>query len=165
MMDNAVRNLRTLWRVETIIADIRLRQIMARALLRGLAALMGAFAYLMANLSLYLALERAWDSIWAAALVGLGNLLLALLLLVIAQRAKPGRELDLALQVRGDALRALEADAGAIQQQLVGFRDEIRDVRDAVAGFTRHPFETLLPSILVPLAGAVIKNLKKSDQS
>ena len=162
-MDNLVRNLRVLWRAESIIADIRFRQMMARSSLRGIAALLGAFAFFMGNLALFFALEQAWGTIWAAALIGLANLLLAVILLIVAERSKPGREMALALEVRNTALQALETDAQVIQQQLTEFRDEVRGVREAVVGFVRHPLDAVLPSMLVPLAGAVIKGLTKPE--
>lgn len=165
MMDNVVRNLRILWRAESIIADIRFRQMMTRSSLRGAAVLLGVFAFLMGNLALFFALEQSWGSIWAAGLVGLANLLLAILLLIIAERSKPGREMELALEVRNTALQALETDAQVIQQQLTELRDEVRGVRQAIVGFVRHPLDAVLPGMLVPLAGAVIKGLKKSDDS
>lgn len=163
MMDNLVRNLRVLWRAESIIADIRFRQMMARSSMRGIAALLGGFAFLMGNLALFFALEQAWGAIWAAALIGLANLLLAIILLVVAERSKPGREMELALELRNTALQALETDAQVIQQQLAEFRDEVRGVREAVVGFVRHPLDAVLPGMLVPLAGAVIKGLKKPE--
>ena len=163
MMDNLVRNLRVLWRAESIIADIRFRQMMTRSSMRGIAALLGAFAFLMGNLALFFALEQSWGAIWAAALIGLANLLLAIILLAMAERSRPGREMELALEVRNTALQALEKDAQVIQQQLTEFRDEVRGVREAVLGFVRHPLDAVLPSMLVPLAGAVIKGLKKPE--
>lgn len=162
-MDNAVRNLRILWRAESIVADICLRQMMTRSSLRGIAALLGVFAFLMTNLSLFFALQQDWGLIWAAAVIALANLLLSIVLLIIAQRSKPGREMELALEVRTSALQALEADAQGVQEQLAEFREEVRGIREAVVGFVRHPLDSVLPNLLVPVAGAVIKGLKKSE--
>ncbi|SCY67406.1 hypothetical protein [Microvirga guangxiensis] len=161
MMDGIVRNLRVLWRAESIIADIRFRQMMTRSSLRGAAALLGLFSYAMGNLAVFFALDQAWGSIQAAALVAFGNLVVAILLLVLAERSKPGREMELALEVRNSALEALETDAQAIQLQLTDLRDEVRGMKQAIVGFVRHPIDSALPAMLVPLAGAVIKNLKK----
>jgi hypothetical protein len=142
-MDNVVRNLRILWRAESIIADISFRQMMTRSFLRGAAALLGAFAFLMGNLSLFFALQQAWGRNWAAAVIALANLLLAVVILIVAQRSKPGREMELALEVRNSALQALEMDAQVLQQQLAEFRDEVRGVRrrSSVSSTTRStPF-------------------------
>ncbi|WP_445504774.1 phage holin family protein [Microvirga sp. G4-2] len=165
MMDSVVRNLRVLWRAESIIADIRFRQMMTRSSLRGAAALLGLFAYFMGNLAVFFALDRTLGSVWAAAIIALGNLVVAVVLLVFAEKSKPGREMELALEVRNSAIQALEGDAEAIQEQLTELRDEVRGMKQAVVGFVRHPIDSVLPSMLVPLAGAVIKNLKKSAAS
>ncbi|WP_230533383.1 phage holin family protein [Microvirga roseola] len=164
MMDNVVRNLRVLWRAESIIADIRLRQAITRSGLRGVAALLGAFAFVMGNMALFFALEPSWGPIWAAAAIGGLNLLLAVVLLVTAERTKPEREMELALEVHNIALQALEADALVVQQQLIDLKEEVRGVRQAIVGFVRHPIDSVLPGMLVPLAGAVIKGLKKHEE-
>jgi hypothetical protein len=80
-------------------------------------------------------------------------------MLIVAQRSKPGREMELALKVRNSAVQALDMDAPILQQQLVEFPEEVRGIREAVVGFVRHPIDSVLPSILVPLAGAVIKGM------
>lgn len=163
MMDNVVRNVRVLWRAESIIADIRFRQMITRSGLRGIAALLGLFAFLMGNLAVFFASEQAWGPIWAAGILGGANLVLAIITLMIAERTKPGREMDLALEVRNMALESLEADAQSVQQQLTELRDEIRGVRQAIVGFVKHPLDTVLPGMLAPLVGAAIKGLRKSE--
>lgn len=165
MMDSIVRNLRVLWRAESIIADIRFRQVVTRSSLRVAAALLGLFAYFMGNLAVFFALDQSLGSIWAAAIIALGNVVVAIVLLVIAERSKSGREMELALEVRNAAIQALETDAEAFQDQLTELRDEVRGMKQAIVGFVRHPIESALPAMLVPLAGAVIKNLKKPAAS
>jgi len=51
-----------------------------------------------------------------AAVIVLANLLLAVVMLIVAQRSKPGREMELALEVRNSALQALEMGAQVLQQ-------------------------------------------------
>jgi uncharacterized protein YoxC len=98
-----------------------------------------------------------------AAVIALANLLLAVVMLIVAQRSKPGREVELALEARNSALQALEMDAQVLQQQLAESRDEVRRVREAVVGFVRHPLDSVLPGLIVPLAGAVLNGLKKPE--
>lgn len=163
MMDNVVRNLRVLWRAEAIIADIRVRQMAMGLGLRGAAAFLIVFSFLMGSLAAFFALERVWGPIWAAAAIGLFSLLVAGVLLLVAARAKPRREMELAQEVRNSALQALEVDALAVQQHLSEIREEIRGVRQVIAGVARNPLDNLLPSLIVPVAGAIVKGLKKSE--
>ena len=57
--DNAARNLRILLRAESIIVDIRFQQTITRSSLRSAPALLGAFAFLMGNVSLFFVLQQA----------------------------------------------------------------------------------------------------------
>jgi hypothetical protein len=47
-------------------------------------------------------------------------------MLIVAQWLKPRREMELALEVRNSAVRALEMNAQAPQQQLVEFCGEVQ---------------------------------------
>ena len=161
MMDNVVRHLRILWRADSIIADIYLRLLVTRSGLISFAALISVFGLLMLNVAGYLALEQMWNRIWAAAAMGLADFIVALLLIVAAMRSKPGRELDLALEVRGIALRGLETEASAVQAELLAVRDEFRDAKANLARFIKHPLDTALPALIAPLGGIVLKSLKK----
>jgi len=160
-MDNVVRHLRILWRADSIIADIYLRLLVTRSGLISFAALISVFGLLMLNVAGYLALEQMWNRIWAAAAMGLADFIVALLLIVAAMRSKPGRELDLALEVRGIALRGLETEASAVQAELLAVRDEFRDAKANLARFIKHPLDTALPALIAPLGGIVLKSLKK----
>lgn len=71
----------------------------------------------MGNLAVFFALQQIWSSVWAAAAIAAANFILAIILIAIAKRARPGREMDLALEVRNMANDALEADAQVIQDK------------------------------------------------
>jgi hypothetical protein len=161
MMDNVVRHLRILWRADTIIADIYLRLLVTRSGLVAFAGLVAVFGLLMLNLAGYLALEQVWGRISAAVAMGLVDLVLALVLIMIAARTKPGRELDLALEVRGIALRGLEDEAAAVQAELVALREEFRDAKASLTRFVKHPLDTALPALVGPLGNLVLRTLKR----
>ena len=165
MMDNLVRHLRILWGADSIIADIYLRLLVTRSGLVSFAGLIATFGLLMFNVAGYLGLEQVWGRVWAAVAMGLIDFVISLLLVVIASRSKPGRELDLALEVRGIALRGLEDEAAAVQAELVALRDEFRAARANVARFVKHPLDTALPALIGPLGGIVLKSLKKPKPS
>ncbi len=146
--DNVVKNLRALWRTDRIIAELRLRHMLVGLGLRAFAALIAAFGLLMLELSAYFALVQIWSAISAAAILGALNFAIAAVLFAIAGRAPAGRELELANEIHGSAMEALQNEARGIQQQFVGM--------------VHHPLNSALPLILVPLISIIVKSLKRS---
>jgi hypothetical protein len=108
--ENIVRNLRILWRTDRIIADIRMRHLLVGLGLRAFAALIATFGLLMLELSAYSALVQIWNAILAAAILGVVNFVIAAILLAIAARPPAGRELELATEIHGTAVDALQLE-------------------------------------------------------
>ena len=146
--DNVVKNLRALWRTDRIIAELRLRHMLVGLGLRAFAALIAAFGLLMLELSAYFALVQIWSASSAAAILGALNFAIAAVLFAIAGRAPAGRELELANEIHGSAMEALQNEARGMQQQFVGM--------------VHHPLNSALPLILVPLISIIVKSLKRS---
>ena len=145
--ENVVKHLRVLWRTDRIIADIKLRHMLVGLGLRAFAALIAAFGLLMLELSAYFALVQIWSAITAAAVLGAVNFLIAAILFVIAGRAPGGRELELANEIHGSSVDALQIEARALQSQ--------------VSGAIHNPLNSVLPLLIVPLITIIIKSLKK----
>ena len=145
--ENVVKHLRVLWRTDRIIADIRMRHLLAGLGLRVFAALIAAFGLLMLELSAYFALVQIWSAISAAAILGAVNFVIAATLFVIAGRPPSGRELELATEIHGSSIDALQLEARALQSQ--------------VSGAIHHPLNGILPLLIVPLITIIIKSLKK----
>ena len=152
-IDSIVANLRALLRANSIIADIHARHLVARTSLTGFAALIGAFGLLMLGLAGYFALERILGPVWAAASVGLANCVIALVLVFVASRIKPGRDLELAREVHRTAMDGLLADGRAVETEIADFKQAFR-----------HPLDSVLPSLIVPLAGIIIKIIQKKTE-
>jgi 4-amino-4-deoxy-L-arabinose transferase-like glycosyltransferase len=146
--ENVVKNLRVLWRTDRIIADIRMRHMLVGLGLRAFAALIAAFGLLMLELSAYFALVQIWSAILAAAILGAANFAIAAILFVLGGRSPAGRELELATEIHGSAVEALQLEARALQSQFTGM--------------VQHPLNSALPLILMPLITMIIKSLKKS---
>ena len=145
--ENVVKNLRVLWRTDRIIADIRMRHLLVGLGLRAFAALIAAFGLLMLELSAYFALVQIWSATSAAATLGAVNFAIAAILLAIAARPPAGRELELASEIHGASVEALQIEARALQSQ--------------VNGMIHHPLNGIMPLLLVPLITIIIKSLKK----
>jgi Putative Actinobacterial Holin-X, holin superfamily III len=145
--ENLIKNLRVLWRADRIIADIRTRHMLVGLGLRAFAALIAGFGLLMLELSAYFALVQIWSAILAAALLGVVNFVIAAVLFVIAGRPPAGRELELANEIHGSAIDALQIEARAMQSQF--------------SGMVHHPLNSALPMLLVPLITIIARSLKK----
>ncbi len=145
--ENVVKNLRVLWRTDRIIADIRMRHLLVGLGLRAFAALIATFGLLMLELSAYFALVQIWSAISAAAILGAVNFAIAAILFVIAARPPRGRELELANEIHGSSIDALQLEARALQSQ--------------VSGAIHHPLNGILPLLIVPLITLIIKSLRK----
>ena len=133
--ENIVKNLRVLWRTDRIIADIRMRHLLVSLGLRAFAALIAAFGLLMLELSAYFALVQIWSAIFAAAILGVVNFAIAAILFLVADRPPAGRELELATEIHGSAVDALQVEARAMQSE--------------VSGMVHHPLNSALPMLLV----------------
>jgi hypothetical protein len=143
--DNVARNLRALWRADKIIADIRLRHMLVGLGLKAFAALIAAFGLLMLELAGYFALVQVWSAIVSAAVLGLFNFAVAAAIFVVAANRPLGHDLDLATEVHGSALDALQVEAQALHAELG-------------AAF-RHPLDSVLPSLIIPLIRIAIRAL------
>ena len=145
--ENVIKHLRALWRTDRIIAEIQMRHMLIGLGLRAFAALIAAFGLLMLELAAYFALIQIWSAIAAAAILGAVNFLIAAILFAIAARPPSGRELELANEIHGSAVDALQLEARALQSQ--------------VSGAIHNPLNSILPMLIVPLITIIIKSLKK----
>ncbi len=148
--ESILRNARVVLRADAIIADIHLRALVARSGLQVVAVLVGLFGAVMLGIAAFLALERAFGPIVAAVIVGGGALVVAAIVWVVAAGIAPGRDLELAQQLRDSATEALVAD--------------LREAEADLAGFTRvlrNPLDGALPGLIIPLAGILLKSLRR----
>ncbi len=74
--------------------------------------------------------------------------MIAAVLFVIAGRPPAGRELELANEIHGSAVDALQIEASAAQSHFFGM--------------VQHPLNSALPMLLVPLITIIVRSLKKS---
>lgn len=154
MLDRLARHLRVLLRADSIIADIHVRMLATRSRLISLAGLIAVFGLVMLNVAGYFALGQLWGQTWAAVAMGLIDFSISGLLIVVAARSKPGRELELAHEVRKMALTRLEEDLAAVQAELVGLRTSLTRI-------VKHPLDAALPALIGPLAAIVLQSLKR----
>lgn len=110
-MEKLTRSLRALARADTLIAKIWLTFAIKRGALLAVAALVAALGVGMLDAAGYFALEPRIGSLWAAMSVAGADFLIAVILLLAASYVRPGRDLELALELRDNAIEQLAAIA------------------------------------------------------
>lgn len=148
-----IRHLKVLWRADRIIADIHLRVLLARTGLAAIALSVGVFGLVMLGISAYLALSTAIGPVLASLMIGTASILIAVVVLWAASGVQPGRDLELAQDLHASAVEALAAEA--------------KDLETGAAGLlrmARNPLESVFPTLVVPIAGMLLKALKTRSE-
>jgi|EndMetStandDraft_2_1072991.scaffolds.fasta_scaffold32668_4 cytochrome c biogenesis protein CcdA len=144
--EGIIKNLRVLWRADRIIAEIQLRRMLVGLMAKGFAALFAAFGILMLELAAYFALVQVWTAIVAAVALGVFNLLLAGLILLIASRkGRESAEYEVAMALHNSAIETLQLQARSFE----------------TARSSTYGFETIVPSLVVPAIGLLVKSLRQ----
>ena len=137
-----IGHLRTLWRTERAVAELRLNRLLTNLGLQALAVFIAACALLLFELAAYFALIQRWDAIWSAIALGLFDLALAALVGLLVARRPPSRELALAQELHQQAISALETDL-------------------QIGGAISTAVESIAISALLPLVPLVIERFRK----
>ena len=149
-VEGVIKNLRVLWRADRIIAELQLRRMLGGLAARTFAALFAAFGILMLELASYFALIQIWTAIAAAVALGAFNLLLAGLILLIASRkGRDSSEYEVAMALHNSAVETLQLQARSFEAVRV----------------STHGLETILPSLVVPAIGLLVKSLRQRKTS
>jgi hypothetical protein len=149
-VEGIIKNLRVLWRADRIIAEIQLRRTLVGLAAKTFAALFAAFGILMLELASYFALIQIWTAIAAAVALGVFNLLLAGLIFLIASRkGRDSGEYEVAMALHNSAVETLQLQARSFE----------------AARLSTHGLETILPSLVVPAIGLLVKSLRQRKAS
>jgi hypothetical protein len=151
--DNLTRLAQLLFKVDSIIAGITMNRLLTRLALTIAATLIVVFGLIMLGVGGFYALEQIWGPVWAAVAVAAGSFVLAVLLLLFATYRKPGRELELAIEVHNATFDNLVSEARATGQDF-----------SSVGNLLRHPFDSTLLGLIGPLASILIRTLKKTPR-
>jgi len=160
MIDDLLRDLHAVWKADSVIARIWTEVLARRFGLLALSGLIGTFGLAAANVAAFFGLEPLWGPVWAAATMAVVNLVLAGIVLVCSNRVRPGRELELALELRKMGLESVQADAQDLKGTFDAIGQEIRQTRDSIAGIIHHPLDAATEKVLIPAALSLIRGLR-----
>ncbi len=169
MFDGFIRHLQVLSKVDSLIARIWLAVMARRFALLALAGLIAVFGLGMADLAGFFQLQASLGSVWAAAVVALADFVVAALIAIYAASAKPGAEIELAMEVRSLAIKSLQEDAHELEASAKAFTQQFRDAKDTISGLVSNPLDAAAQKLLLPAIIAIVKGLRsrhgKADQA
>jgi len=149
-MSNTTQNLKILWESERILRSAQWRVTSQKVNFAVVAGIAGLFGLGMINLALFYWLEIALGKPQAALLVAIIDILIAVVLLLVANAIKPAPELDMVKGFRDSAMSDLEGEAQVALASLAQIADDIQGVQKTITGFVQNPASALSPSVLVP---------------
>ena len=166
MMDDFIRDLHHLQKADSLIGKIWLKLFARQFGLFAFAGLIAALGFTMTNIAGFFRLQALLGPVWAAVVVAIGDFILAAVVVQAARNSEPGPEMALALDTRKMAIEAIQADARDIKITIDTFSQDIRDTKDAIAGFVQNPLDAAVQNLLIPAATSIIKGLgSKKDQA
>lgn len=160
MIDDLIRDLQVLWKADSLIGRIWLNVMARRLALFVFAALIAVFGLGMANVAAFYALQASFGPVWAAVIVAVADLVLAALVLTFASKVQPGREIELALEVRKMAIASLQTDSAEIKLAVDSIRRDIQQTKESIAGFVHDPLNAAAERLLVPAAMSLVRGLR-----
>ena len=164
MIDHLLRDLQVLRKADMLIGKIWLNVLARRLGLFVFAALIGVFGLGMANVAGYNGLQNSLGTVWAAGMVALIDFAIALIVLLLAVRSRPGPEIDLALELRKTALDQLHEDARDLKLTIEAMGQEIRNVKQNVAALVHNPLDVAAEKLLVPAALSMLRGLRSKHE-
>jgi hypothetical protein len=165
MIGSVVRDLQVLWRADTLIGKVWVDVIVRRVGLMAFAGLIAVFGLGMSNVAGLYALQPTVGPVWAAGIVAAIDFALGLIVLFFARLfVGPGREIELAFDVRKMAVEALQVDAHELKLAVDTLGQEIRSVKEALVDFAHNPLDIAAQKLLIPATLSIIRGLRSRKQ-
>ena len=160
MIDKFVHDLRLLQKADSVIGRIWLQSMTRRFGFFAFAGLIAVFGLGMTNVAGFYALQTPLGPVWAAALIALGDFIIAAIVMLIGRNAAPGPELDLAFDVHKMAIEAIQEDARELKASFDGLGQQIRQTKESIAGIVQNPLDAATHKLLIPAAISIIRGLR-----
>ena len=161
-MDETLLKLRVLTRAEVTLAKANARRIAARSRLYVIALGMVLITVVMLNFAAFEYISTQMSNAMAALTIAIVNGLLAMLLLYMTTRIRPGPEEEMVREIRELALTELSADADGIKRNFAQISSDVERIRSgfssvsSIFGSTGNSLGSL-----GPLLGMLTSMLRK----
>ena len=160
-MHEMLLKLRILAAAELNLARIAARRLANRATLLAIAVGLLLLAVVMANIGAYHLLSRTQTPSMAAFLIAAGNALIAVVVLIIANRLEPGPEEQMARQIREMAFDELAADVEDLKDQFGKVGSDVKRIRTGFSFLARSGSISAGLASIAPVISIVADTIKE----
>ena len=164
MIDHLLRDLQILRKADLLIGKIWLNVLARRIGLFAFAGLIGVFGLGMANVAGFYALQNSLGVIWAATVVAIMDFAIALIVLLVGSRTRPGPEIEVAFEVRRTALESIQEDARDLKLTIDTLGQEIKNVKQNITAVVHNPLDVAAEKLLVPAALSLLRGLRSKKE-
>jgi hypothetical protein len=165
MNNETMLKLRIWARAETTLAKMTVRRTGQRFTAVAIAVGLALLTVGMINLGTFELLAEAYGRAKGAYYLAAGNGLLAILLMLAAQRHKAGPEEEMVNEIREMALAELQADADEIKDEFNRLTGHVRRIEDAVSTLTGSGSSLAKISTVAPVVELAVQALKHRHES
>ena len=165
-MDDFLKKMQVLLRTETAIFRINLQTAGKQIVLFAVGIVLILLALAALNVGIYTALADRYGGVAGALIVAVINGILAVILMVVANRTKPGPEAAMAKEIRDLAISEISTDVDKIRQNLDDFKSDVERIKNGFNSLTGGGGGGALFGLsnLAPLIELLISSLKKSKK-
>lgn len=160
-MHEMLLKLRILAAAELNLARIAARRLANRATLLAIAVGLLLLAVVMANIGAYHLLSRTQTPSMAAFLIAAGNAVIAVVVLIIANRLEPGPEEQMARQIREMAFDELSADVDDLKDQFGKVGSDVKRIRTGFSFLARSGSISAGLASIAPVISIVADTIKE----
>ena len=164
-MNDFMKKIQVLARIEMTIFRINMQTASRQVLLYAVGLVLILLAVAMLNVGVYMALSEIYGRAVGALIVAGINGLLAVILMVVAGRTKPGPEAAMAKEIRDLAVSEINMDVERVYQNLNEVKSDVQRIRSGFGSLLSGGGAMFSLSSLVPLIDLLIGSLRKSKKS
>ena len=164
MIGHLLRDLQVLRKADLLIAKIWLNVVLRRSGLVAFAGLIAVFGLGMANVAGFYGLQAPLGSVWAATIMALADLAIAGIVLLVASKTQPGRELELALDVRKMAIESLQTNARDLTITVESIGNEVKAVKANITQLVQNPLDVAAQKLLIPAALSILRGMRSKKE-
>lgn len=135
-MDDTILKLKMLARTESTLARIHAQRLATQAKLFAVAIGLVLLTIVMLNVGAYELLAKYVGTANSAFIIAGANGLLAVILTLLGVRMRPGREEEMAREVRELVLNDFTADANKVKEKFAQVGADLQDLRSGIASLS-----------------------------